>query len=203
VKSKKAKKPVALYDENGDWLLQKSMIKGAMRRTFRLSPQMREVMNEARVELPPKTLKDGSVGKKNQIRYRCACCGELFPQRWVQVDHKNPVVPLHCTEKSMTYDELASNVFCKKSNLQVMCSTPLKFLPKGQRSCHGRKSAEENFIRDQYNSYEYSVGEGMLESFKKKYQDYLSEKKKIEQEKEAKRQTKLLKKTKTLPTGSK
>jgi hypothetical protein len=147
------KKEKSLYDENGRWVEERGRIKGAMRRSFRLSPQMKEVLQAARVELPPKTLKDGSVGKKNQVRYRCAHCEGLFSQKNVQVDHIEPVVPLWKKEEKMTYDELARGIFCKISNLQVLCSTKSKDLPKGQKSCHSWKSTKENFFRDRWNDF--------------------------------------------------
>lgn len=147
-KVKKPKKEKPLYDENGRWVEERGRIKGAIRRTFRLSPQMKEVLQAARVELPPALKKDGEPGKKNQVRYRCSCCGNLFPQKWVQVDHIMPVVPLWKLEAQMTYDEIARGVFCDKGNLQVVCSTPIK-LNNGNPSCHRLKTNEENFIRDE------------------------------------------------------
>ena len=122
-------------------------IKGAIRRAFRLSPQMKEALRAARVELPPKINKDGSVGKKNQVRYRCACCSGLFSQKHVQVDHIESVVPLWKSEAEMTYDEIARGVFCKIDNLQVLCSTPKK-LNGGKDSCHRLKTNKENYIRN-------------------------------------------------------
>jgi hypothetical protein len=141
------KKIAPLYDANGRWVEERGRIKGAIRRTFRLSPQMKEVLNRARVELPPKVLKDGSVGKKNQIRYTCAICKGLHPQKYVQVDHIEPVVPLWIPEAEMTYDEIVRGVFCAIEKLQVVCSTPMK-VNGGLASCHKLKTDEENFIRD-------------------------------------------------------
>lgn len=150
---KKKNKQTTVYDINGRWVEERGRIKGAMRRAFRLSPQMKEVLTAARVELPPAIKKDGKPGKKNQVRYRCAGCGQLFSQKNVQVDHIDTVVPLHMKEETMTYDDLARGIFCKIDNLQVLCSTPLKQLPKGEKSCHGIKSVKENFIRDRYQEY--------------------------------------------------
>ena len=128
MKKKSNEKPT--YDKDGNWVEERGRIKGAIRRTFRLHPAMKEVLQEARVELPPKTLKDGSAGKKNQIRYRCAGCGELFSQKNVQVDHKETVIPLDKSEAEMPFEEwialTARGIFCKKENLQVLCSTKKK-----------------------------------------------------------------------------
>jgi len=141
------KKEAPLYDANGRWVEERGRVKGAIRRTFRLSPQMKEVLNRARVELPPKLKKDGEPGKKNQVRYTCAVCQGLFSQANVQVDHIEPVVPLWMAEADMTYDEIVRGVFCALDNLQVICSTSMK-ANGGLPSCHKLKTDEENFIRD-------------------------------------------------------
>lgn len=134
------------YDENGRWNQERNRVKGALRQSFRMSPQMWETLQRARHELPPALKKDGTPGKRPQVRYKCAICGGMFMQKYVQVDHIDPVVPLHKTEADMTYDEMAERIFCPKDNLQVVCSTPLK-KNGGKPSCHKIKSDEENFIR--------------------------------------------------------
>ena len=141
-----SKKDKPLYDENGRWVEERGRVKGAIRRTFRLSPQMKEVLQAARVELPPALKKDGTPGKKPQVRYRCAICSGLFPQKFVQVDHIEPVVPLNKQEKDMTYDEMVRRIICEVSKLQVVCSTPLKY-NDNKPSCHKLKTDEENWMR--------------------------------------------------------
>lgn len=201
---KKTKKQSPLYDKDGHWVEERGRIKGAIRRTFRLHPAMKDLLQEARVELPPKTLKDGSVGKKNQIRYKCASCGELFSQKNVQVDHIDTVVPLDKAESEMPFGEwlttIARGIFCKKENLQVLCSTKKKDLPAGKYSCHAQKSNRENYIRDEFkrmkeNStasiYKHLDGkstEEKVEFFSKSYDAYVVHK---EEERLAKEQRKL------------
>jgi hypothetical protein len=188
----KEKKEAPLYDANGRWVEERGRVKGAIRRTFRLSPQMKEVLAKARVELPPKTLKDGSVGKKNQVRYRCACCGGLFSQKYVQVDHIKPVVPLYIAEADMSYDQIVRGVFCALENLQVICSTPLK-KNGGLSSCHKLKTDEENFIRDELKkvpALRDHTGEeidGMIIDIQDKYKVYAEERDKKVREKIARR----------------
>jgi len=188
---KKKDKISSLYDENGRWVQERNRIKGAIRRAFRLFPQMKDVLEESRVELPPKLKKDGSPGKKNRVRYKCAICGELFQKMTgrssnVQCDHINPVVPLWKKEKDMTYDELVERICCKKENLQVVCSVPMK-RNEGLPSCHKKKTDEENWIRRELAKdmdYEtlkikHKVGlmDNLIKIYKKKYKKYLKEKK--------------------------
>jgi len=185
-----------LYDENGNWVEERGRIKGAIRKAFRLHPAMQEVLKQARVELPPKTLKDGSEGKKNQVRFRCAMCGELFSSKHVQVDHQSPVVPLDRAENDIPFEEwvalIARGVFCKKDNLQVLCSTPKKLLPKGESSCHSQKSSCENFIRAEFknNPIIGATYEAQVELFTKRYQEYLEHKEQERIRKELKKKNK-------------
>jgi hypothetical protein len=184
--------------------LEKNMVKGAVRRIFRQSPNFKIVLTEARIELPPKILKDGSIGAKNQVRFRCAACKELYPQRLVQIDHIKSVIKLHKTEVETDYNEMIPAIVCKKDNLQVMCSTPLKDLPKGQKSCHYLKSQKENFIRAKFSEYKKtnklldSEVEKLTKEFESMYENHINIKKQKELEKENKRQDKLLKRAKKL-----
>ncbi len=146
-------------------------LKGAIRRAFRQSPRMRDVLNKARVELPPAPKKDGLPGKRNQVRFICALCKDLYPGKFVQVDHVDPAVPLGVKEEDMTPNDLVSGIFCDPSNLQVLCSTPIKSLPKGSRSCHAKKTNKENFIRKGL----LGTG-GTLEEWSLKYEAHLAEK---------------------------
>lgn len=195
--SRKSKSKKEEYDENGHWVQERNRIKGAIRRVFRLFPQMKEVLDEARVELPPALKKDGKPGKKPQVRFKCAECGELFSRKNVQVDHIDPVVPLDKAEADMTYDEIVRGICCNKENLQVVCSTPLK-RNNGKPSCHKIKTDEENFIRKKLNSGEYdSLMINRIEVIKDEFQYYLEEKEeqriakeKRKAEREAKRKMK-------------
>jgi len=131
-------------------------IKGALRRAFRMSPRLNAVMQAARVELPPALKKDGKEGKRNQVRYKCAVCKDLFQQKNVVVDHISPVIPLYRQELSMSIGDIAKNIYCHVDNLQVICSTRIKDLPKGERSCHYIKTQEENFLRKEWEAYKKS-----------------------------------------------
>ena len=208
---KKQAKEKKIYDENGNWVEERNRWIGAIRRCFRVHPVLKEILQEARVELSPKILKDGSVGKKNQVRFRCAVCDGLFSQKHIQVDHRDPVVFLYLRNSEMLLDLIARRIFCKKDNLQVLCSTPLKLLPKGSKSCHAIKTQEENFLRNKWeNKWEEmgicdiikkedfykQQGQELEIIWKKEYQDHLAEKARLQQEKELRRQQKLLKKKK-------
>lgn len=178
------KKDKSLYDENGRWVEERGRIKGAIRRSFRLSPQMKEVMEDARVELPPKLNKNGQPGKRPQVMYKCAICGGLFPKQTnksnnIQVDHIDPVVPFFKKEEEMTYDEIVRGIFCDKSNLQVLCAISAN-KNDGKLSCHRKKTNEENWIRKyvqkNYLDIQLSQYGKIIEEAIEQYHKYLAEK---------------------------
>lgn len=194
-------------------------IKGALRRAFRMSPRLNAVMQDARVELPPALKKDGKEGKRNQVRYKCAVCQNLFQQKNVVVDHISPVIPLYRQELSMSIGDIVGGIYCNVKNLQVICSTKIKDLPKGHKSCHYLKTQEENFLRKKWEEYKksklltdsaalfYEADEenssraklriSEIESvFRAEYVNYLNKKKKELEEKEARKLAKQLKKKK-------
>lgn len=193
--AKKKEKP--LYDKSGHWVEERGRIKGAIRRVFRLSPQMKEVLQEARVELSPELKKDGTPGKRPRVRYRCALCNELFSQKNVQVDHIDPVVPFWETESQMNFADwiytVGRGIFCKKENLQVLCSTPMK-KNGGLASCHKKKTDEENYIRRELakvlslKDYTGEEIDRMIVEKRKEYVKYLEEKKAKEDERRRKRE---------------
>lgn len=166
-------------------IVKKRLIKGGIRRVFRQSIEMRVVLQSARVELPPKTLKDGSAGKKNQVRYKCAVCNGLFSQKDVAVDHIEPVIPLHRSEEDLTIDEMAYRIWCDIDNLQVVCNTTLK-KNNGMPSCHKIKTDEENFIRKRLKEIEWDgyLHQIKITELKQEYKIYLEEKEKERLEKE-------------------
>ena len=186
-KKSKSKKDKPLYDENGKWVDQDSRILSGIRRAYRLSPQMRETLAKARVELPPLPLKTGKPGKRVRVRFRCAECNELFSGKNVQVDHILAATPLWRSIEEMTWGEVVKGIFCNVSNLQVLCSTPKK-RNAGLPSCHAKKSAEENYIRKLIKkdlleepglqgifNVPHAVEELMV-AYKEKYQDFLIDK---------------------------
>jgi len=188
LKSKKDKPP---YDENGKWVDQDMRILGGIRKAYRFSPQMKETIDAARVELPPKLLKNGKPGKRNQVRFKCAACKELFSKKNVQADHVSPATPLWASIKEMTWDNVVKGIFCKASNLQVLCSTPM-IRNNGKPSCHAKKSREENWIRKKLTKWTPDVEE-VIEKLKIDYQQYLVE---LEEKKIAKEERKKLREAK-------
>lgn len=107
------------------------IIKGALRRVMSRSPILREVREKA---VHP--TKKGPRGGK---MYICCYCKGVFPGNHIQVDHKKMVVGIKESIENMSYDLLVKRIFCKPSNLQVLC-----------KQCHSKKTKEENKKRREF-----------------------------------------------------
>jgi 5-methylcytosine-specific restriction endonuclease McrA len=75
-------------------------------------------------------------GPRGGARYKCKKCKKDFGARDVQVDHKNPCIPIGEKSIEMSWDKLVSQIYCDPSNLDVLCT-----------ECHKKKSKLENIAR--------------------------------------------------------
>lgn len=104
-------------------------VRSALRAAFRKWPPKFEVLKNAFVEsrINPAS---GRMAK----HYRCAKCGNSFPMKGVQVDHKKPVVDV---KKGFAgWDVYISRLYIEASGLQVLC-----------KGCHDVKSKSERIKR--------------------------------------------------------
>src|SRR5690606_27014935 len=102
-----------------------SFIKSALRSASVRWPPRYEVLNDAfvGVQVNEKT-------GRNAKHFQCAKCNKLFPQKDVQVNHKESVVPL---TGFSSWDDVIARMFCEKEGLEVLC-----------KPCHKIETAEEN-----------------------------------------------------------
>ena len=104
-------------------------IRSALRAAFRRWPPRYDVLRNAFTEakLNPKT---GRIAK----HYRCAKCGNDFPQKGVQVDHKKPVV---CPKRGFVdWNTFIERLLVEAKLLQVLC-----------KKCHDVKTKAERAAR--------------------------------------------------------
>lgn len=149
---KKAKKEKSPYDENGNWVDEKRLVIGAIRRLFRQAPQFKEVSDASRVEVP-RYNKDGGLSKKPYVKKTCEVCGGLFSSTNIAIDHISVMVPLYLTNDDLDYNEIVKSVICKKDNLQRICNPKKGSKPKFLEFCHQKKTHKENFIRKKWQSH--------------------------------------------------
>jgi hypothetical protein len=97
-----------------------NLIAQSLRSAFRHSEYYKKCLENARVET------------EEGPRYRCAACNLLFPRKYVQVDHIDPVSDVN--GNSLTKENLIDRVWTEK--IQVL-----------DRKCHSKKTALENKIR--------------------------------------------------------
>jgi len=106
-----------------------AFITATLRRGFGRFPSKWEVKKKAYLgrKVNPKTGRLAGV-------YECASCKGEFLSTDIEVDHKIPVI--NPDTGFTTWDEFINRLFCKASNLQVLCKT-----------CHRAKSGKETVIR--------------------------------------------------------
>lgn len=113
-----------------------AVIQGVKRAFTYYSPKYQEVKNEARRELP-KFKKDGTRAAVDEVWFECALCKKLAKE--IEIDHRDPIVPINTTASLMELSEIVARTDCDKSNLWALC------VP-----CHDAKSSDENRLRKDY-----------------------------------------------------
>jgi ribosomal protein L44E len=123
-------------DKNPDLYI-KEQIRASIRKTWsRHSHERKEVVAEAKV-YSTKHNKDGSVSARPEVRFKCAECKSLVKSDEYNIDHKENVgkTPDFPPDGTGAWDRWIAAVFCKKSNLQLLCI-----------SCHAKKTKEERSV---------------------------------------------------------
>lgn len=105
---------------------ERGLIKGALRRVFSRSELRRQALNTCKIdhvdEHRPRVGKWGF----------CSYCGEVIPLYLLEVDHRAPVVGLHESLDTMSWDLLVDRLWCTPDNLIPTC-----------KSCHKSKTKVE------------------------------------------------------------
>jgi 5-methylcytosine-specific restriction endonuclease McrA len=104
---------------------------GFLKRAFSQSQHKKEVLADAQ--------DPNKFGPRGGKMYKCGKCDGSFPMKDVQVDHVEPVIPLHTPALDMSTDVILSRLWCDKDNLMVLC-----------KKCHDIKSKEENECRREF-----------------------------------------------------
>lgn len=113
---------------------ERNLLKGAIRRVFSRSDLRRKVLDAA-------VILGYSDPNRPRVTKWCKCteCGKMEPKYLMQVDHKQPLVPIDKSLEDMTWDEVVDNTWCDESNLQPIC-----------KPCHKKKSLAENKLRREF-----------------------------------------------------
>lgn len=119
------------YERLGISPKERGMIIGCIKRVFSRS-------NKA-VRIRRMALSQDKTGPRGGKLFTCAVCGVLSGMGKVQVDHKDPVVPVDTTLQDMDLTTIIRRLWCDDDNLQVLC---LK--------CHKEKTKRERKLRKEY-----------------------------------------------------
>lgn len=108
----------------------RALIKGALRRAFSRSELRLQALASTRID---HTDDSRPRVKKWSI---CAQCNNKVPTYTIDIDHKEPVIPLNSNFEDMSLDIVVDRMWCAINNLQGLC-----------QSCHDIKSNEERAKR--------------------------------------------------------
>ena len=105
---------------------ERGLLKGALRRVFSRSELRRKVIDASIIK--------HSDPSRPKVKTWCLCttCEILEAKSYMEVDHKDPVVPIKSTLEDMTWDEVVDRIWCEAGNLQPIC-----------KQCHKTKTKEE------------------------------------------------------------
>lgn len=110
---------------------ERNLVKSAIRRVFSRSELRRRAIDASLV----KEYSDPS--RKRVTRWgRCAACQKLEPAYLLEIDHKDPVIPIGETIDDQSWDKIIDRLWCDERNLQALC-----------KPCHKLKSKQENVER--------------------------------------------------------
>lgn len=109
---------------------ERGLIKGGIRRAFSRSELRQKAIAESRVDHYDPTRP--RVKKWS----RCSKCQKLVPTYQVELDHKDPIIPVDKSFEDMSLDEVVDRTWCDERLLQPMCP-----------ECHELKTQAENKIR--------------------------------------------------------
>lgn len=109
---------------------ERGLLKGAIRRVFSRSELRRKAVEQSRI--------DYTDAKRPRVTKwsLCEVCKQPTPTYLMQVDHKEPVVPIDVRFEEMTFDTLIDRMWCEYRNLTPMC-----------KPCHSLKTKAENKLR--------------------------------------------------------
>lgn len=106
-------------------------IRSALRQAFIRSKYKGEFLKTRRIESPT-FKKDGTLGKKIAVNYKCECCFSLIKIDQVNVDHIEAVGSFKDIRE---FYDFFMRIFCSFDNLQVLC-----------KPCHKRKTRFDRMI---------------------------------------------------------
>lgn len=106
---------------------ERNLVKGALRRLFGRSEIRRNVIEKA-------IIKGYSDPKRKAVKFwvKCETCGKMEAKSNVQIDHREPLIPIDSSLEEMTWDQVVDRLWCDEDNLAIIC-----------KPCHRSKSSAE------------------------------------------------------------
>lgn len=112
---------------------ERGLIKSAIRRVFSRSDLRKQAVEENRV----------NYSDPNRPRVKkwsiCHQCDTFTPTYLIEIDHRDPIIPINSSLEEMSWDQLINRIWCDPDNLNTLC-----------KKCHKEKSKTENKARRAY-----------------------------------------------------
>lgn len=110
---------------------ERGLIKGALRRVFSRSDLRKQALDASRIEHV-----DANRPRVKKWS-KCPICSKPTPTYTMQVDHKDPIIPVDRSLEDMDWDEVVDRIWCGSNNLVAICKV-----------CHVCKTSEERKARN-------------------------------------------------------
>ena len=115
------------------------MARSCLRKAFRRSPKCYEVMQSQLSKM---------LGPRGGARFTCMLCKKQFEYKNIDVDHIDPVIPLHLSEEELSLDEFCERLDCPIENLRGLCIECHRIETNIQNKERGRLRREKKFVFD-------------------------------------------------------
>jgi hypothetical protein len=104
----------------------------------RLKNYIQFILRKASVRWKPRN--EAKVrARVSRGQYKCSVCAGIFRRTEVEMDHKEPVVPLDTTYQEMSLELYCERLLVPVDGWQCVC-----------KECHAIKSGLENSVRAEY-----------------------------------------------------
>lgn len=116
---------------------ERNLIKGAIRRVFSRSDARKRALSLTEIQF--------SDSNRPRVKKWCICplCARHIPKYLMEVDHREPIVPLNSSLEEMSWDDVVNRTMCEppftESNLLAVC-----------KECHKAKTSEERKQRTEF-----------------------------------------------------
>lgn len=113
-------------------------------------------------------------GVRGGNMYDCWMCKKPFLVAVTQVDHWNPVIPLHLSAQEMSYDLIISRMWCPIDNLKVLCIPCHKEKTNIERAERARMKKIKDMLKELPSKVTFEQASNLFDSIPKEVSSKIS-----------------------------